>query len=433
MFLGFSKVRSSRIGIRIQLKPDIYRLDMTEKENLRLLAVITHPMSAYYLMRGQLAYLRESGLDVTLVSSGGELLQKTADREGVKFIPVDMRREPSPRKDLLALIKLWRVIRQVKPHILHYSTPKAGLLGSVSGILTRAPVRLYTLRGLRADGFVGAKAFFMRLLECIPCFLSHRTICVSSSLHQRVIELSIASQRKLCVLRPESSNGIDTQRFARSPAVLKKSEELRISLSLPVHCPVIVFVGRCGCDKGIVELVHAYQLLREKHPDLRLLIVGPDESNGALPVATRLALQNDGGIIRTGRMEDPRPAYALSTLLAFPSYREGFPNVPLEAAAMELPVVATEVVGCVDAVVHGVTGTLVPVKDSLALTVAIDRYLLDADLCVLHGSAGRERAIADFEQRLAWDALCDIYSELLTARGVDCSLLSHNDNLLVEK
>ncbi|MEO1530045.1 MAG: glycosyltransferase, partial [Planctomycetota bacterium] len=172
------------------------------------MVVVTSPISAWCLMRGQLAFLKRAGFDVLLVASPHALLEKTGHREGIRTIAVEMPREPSPWKDIKAILKLNGVIRDESPDILHYSTPKAGLLASLCGWYRGVPTRIYTLRGLRADGFSGAKAWLMRRLERIPLSLSHKNICVSQSLRERAIKLGLAKPDRMTVLCPQSSNGV---------------------------------------------------------------------------------------------------------------------------------------------------------------------------------------------------------------------------------
>jgi glycosyltransferase involved in cell wall biosynthesis len=369
-------------------------------------------------MRGQLAFMRERGFRVTLVASPGEMLQETAAREGVEAVGLPMRREPAPLRDAAALVRLLRLVRGLKPDITNVSTAKAGLLGGISAWTAGVPIRLFTLRGIRAETFTGFGRSALLGLESASCRLAHRVFCISHSLRRKAIELGLVRARKSVVLGSGTSNGIDCHRFRRTPEVLDRARRLRARLGLPEGAPVVGFVGRLVIDKGVVELLSAFRELRRRFPDLRLLLVGPAESYNALPEASRREIERGEPIAATGFLEDTAPAYALMDVLAFPTYREGFGNVALEAAAMELPAVASRVTGCVDGVVDGVTGTLVPPRDAEALAGAIARYVENPDLGRRHGRAGRERVVRDFRPERIWEALYEEYVRLLKRRGL---------------
>jgi glycosyltransferase involved in cell wall biosynthesis len=385
----------------------------------RLFQGVTAPASAWALLRGQLRYMQERGFEVFLASSPGPLLQEAAKREGVHAVPVPIRREPALFHDFQSLRHLVAVIRRLKPDIAHVSTPKMGLLGAIAAWSCRVPVRLYTLRGIRADGFTGNRARLLVALERLTCALSHKVYCISHSVRDRARELRLAPPHKLRVLGDGSSNGVDTTRFSRTADILRAADALRDRLRLPAAAPVIGFVGRIARDKGFLELLGAYDQLLREIPELHLLVVGNFESHDEIPTEARAQLERDAQIISTGFLEDTAPAYALMDVLAFPSYREGFGNVAIEAAAMEIPVVACRVTGCVDAVVDGKTGILVPPRDMTALASALKRYLADPELRRSHGQAGRERAVRDFQPSRIWALLYEEYVQML-ARKTSC-------------
>ena len=384
----------------------------------QLVQIVTTPVTADLFLRGQLAYMREAGFDVTVVSSGGAALARTAEREGVRSVALPMLRRPAPVRDTLALARLYRLLRKLRPDITHVSTPKAGLLGGLAARFAGVPARVYTLRGLRAEGATGIGGRALLAFERTACRSADRVICVSESLRRRALELGLAPEEKLTVLGSGSSNGVDAERFRRSPDLTARAGELRSKLGLPEGAPVVGFVGRLVRDKGVVELAQAMELLAAKTPEVRLVVVGAFEGYDEVPAAARARMEDDPRIVFTGFLADPAPAYALMDLLALPSYREGFPNAVLEAAAMEIPTVTTDATGCVDAVVDGVTGKIVPVGDSAALAEALGGYLTDDELRRRHGRAARERVVRDFTPEDIWKALLDEYVRLLAAKGL---------------
>lgn len=382
----------------------------------RLVYVVTSSMS-YVFFRNQLRFMRKSGFDITIISSPGEMLSSVAKQEGVKAIAIPMRREPSPVQDIISLYKLIRTLKTLHPDIIHVSTPKAGLLGSIAALILGIPIRLYTIRGVRAETASGILLKILLASERLIGRASHYTYCISTSVKRVAEKFGFAKSSKLKVIG-SGSEGVDTTRFRKTPKLMAQAAELRNRVSLPADVPVIGFVGRLVRDKGIVELLSAFKALRAKYPKLHLLIIGDYEDFDAIPPEARLTIEQAENIIFTGFLDDVTPSYPLMNMLVLPTYREGFPTVLLEAAAMELPVVATQATGCVDAVIDGVTGTLVPVGDAEALYTAIERYLDNPKLSKQHAKAGYERVIADFKPIDIWQAQLDEYTRLLKARGM---------------
>ncbi|HEV3301121.1 MAG TPA: DegT/DnrJ/EryC1/StrS family aminotransferase [Planctomycetaceae bacterium] len=384
---------------------------MTQQK--KLVHIVTSPMTAWAFLRGQLRFMKERGFDVTLISAPGWELEEIAKQEEATAIAVPMLREPAPLSDAVTLTRLTALLRRIRPQIVHCGTPKACLLGGLAARFAGVPARVMTLHGMRADGLSGRKRDLMLFLERLSCRSAQRIYCVGESLRSRAIELRLAPESKLRVLGAGTANGIDVERFSRSPSLLERSDALRARLGLPAGVPIVGFVGRLVRDKGVAELITAFGELKRSFPNLVLLLVGPLEDYDGLDPGLRTRITTDPQIVHTGFLEDTAAAYPLMTLLALPTYREGFPYVPMEAAAMALPVVATRVTGCVDAVVDGVTGTLVPPRDAAALASAVADYLKDPSLCQRHGQAGRERVEREFRPEPIWQSLYEEYLDLL--------------------
>lgn len=207
-------------------------------------------------------------------------------------------------------------------------------------------------------------------------------------------------------------------RFNPDRLATTSRQDTRRRLGIPADAVVLGFLGRLVRDKGILELAEAWRRLREEWPAAHLLLVGPFEAQDPVPRELEASLREDPRVHLTGMDWNTPPLYASMDLLVLPTHREGFPNVPLEAAAMELPVVTTSIPGCVDAVADGETGTLVPASDATALTQAIRRYLRNASLRRQHGVAGRSRVLCAFRQEAIWEALHAEYERLLTERDL---------------
>ncbi len=379
----------------------------------RLLYVVTHPMTARLLLRGQIEWMQERGFDVTVVTSDDNE-PAAVDGASHHVRRLTMAREISPLRDLVTLVRLVRLIREIRPEVVNASTPKAGLLGSLAARIAGVPVRIYTLRGLRAETETGWRRRLLLLTERLACAAAQRVLCVSESLRQRALDLSLAAGDKLLVAGAGSSNGIDVARFDRVPNATV--DDARAGLGLNGG-PVIGFVGRLTRDKGIDDLRALYERIEHQIPEARLLLVGGHEPGDPVAPATRRWLAEHPGVLDVGAVEDPSPYYPLMHVLAFPSKREGLPNVPLEAAAAGVPAVGYRVTGTVDAIEDGVSGALVEPGDLDGLTDAVLGYLHDRDKQHRHGQAAHERVATRFRPEIVWEALRSEYLALMRKAG----------------
>ena len=379
--------------------------------------VVTVPLTARALLRGQLRYMREHGLEVVVISSPGEELEAVVESEGVAVLEVPMRRQISPLYDLVSLWRLFRTLREFEPDIVNAGTPKAGLLGMLAAKMARVPTRVYTLRGLRLETLDGLKRLITSLTEVLASACASRVVSVSESLRRAFVGRRLAPAFKVVVLGKGSSNGVDAERFLPTEENLRRAWALRERLEIPEGVPVVGFVGRFVRDKGITELLDASEEVLKAFPETRFLLLGRLEEGSLIPAAYAEKLENHPRLIQAGFVSDTAPYYHLMSVLALPSHREGFPNVPLEAASAGVPVVGFTVTGMVDAVVHGETGLLVPRGDTGALSKALIRLLGDEALRASMGVVARERVLKDFSNEKVWEGWLRFYKEELAARG----------------
>jgi glycosyltransferase involved in cell wall biosynthesis len=383
-----------------------------------LVHVTTVPMTLLAL-RGQLSFMEKAGFEVHVISSPGVELDKFALEEGVAPHSISMSRRIAPLRDVVSLIKLWRLLRAMRPEIVDAHTPKAGLLGMLAAWLAGVPVRIHHLHGLLFPTRTGLSRWLIRWFQKLSCLFAHRVISVSQSMREVMIAERVCPPGKIRVLLNGSINGVDANgrfRPASDDGAMRKAT--RASFGISDSALVLGFIGRVVRDKGVVELATAWQSLRTEFSDLHLLIVGPFESSDPVPSETKVALESDSRIHLLGLDRDTPRLYSAMDLLILPSYREGFPLVAIEAASMALPVVTTRVTGCVDAVRDGVTGKLVPARDDRSLTDAIRSYLRDPALRRRHGAVARAWVLQELSQEAIWSATRDEYRDLLKDRGV---------------
>ena len=270
----------------------------------KLVYVVTVPITARSLLRGQLAHLRRYGFVVTVVTSPGPQLDEVAAREQVTVVGVPMEREISPVRDAVALGRLYRILRAQRPDIVNASTPKAGLLGSIAALLSGVPVRIYVLRGLRLETTRGLKRRILMAAEWLAARCSQWVVCDSHSLRQRYAALGLAPSAKLCVLGEGTGNGVDTGRFRANPSLLQEAARLRDQLHIPPGARVIGFVGRFTRDKGIADLVEAFGRVLECCLDAVLVMIGDFETGDPVDPAVKRQIprssQDSPGRFRAG-------------------------------------------------------------------------------------------------------------------------------------
>lgn len=382
---------------------------------IRIAFVTTSPLSARYLMAGQLADLRAHGFEVTVLCAGGEDLDVVARREGVDVVAIPIARDIAPFADLRAIWRLIRALRRVRPALVNFGTPKGALLGAIASAIVRVPVRIHVLRGLRSETTRGLKRFLLERLEWLTAALSHRIVCVSPSLRDAFVARGLASAKKIVVLGRGSSNGVDAARFARNAEARTR---IRGELGAGENDVLIGFIGRLTRDKGIGDLLAAFRIVLERAPRARLLLIGDAEVGDPVEASTLRELETHPRITRLALVEDIAAHYSAIDMLVLPSYREGFPNVVLEAAAASIPVVGYRATGIVDAIEDGVTGALVSPGDVPALAAAITQYVLDGELRQRHGDAGRRRVETSFTREEIWRRLRELYDDELRRAGI---------------
>lgn len=344
---------------------------------------VTHPQTCLVL-RGRLRTLREAGFRVTVLASPGDLLDRTAQDEGVESVTIPMQRGIAPFRDLISLVRLFRLLDRLKPDMVEFSTPKAGFLGTLAAKLCGVHRRVYMLRGLKLETATGFKRQALLAVERLASACAHVVLCNSYSLRAEALALGVAPETKLHLLGDGSSNGVDTERFSPGPT------DVRERFGLRPDDQVVGFVGRLTRDKGVPELIDAFDMIVKAEPRTHLLLVGWfDDAEDALGEDVRTRIESNPQIHLTGFVEFTAPYYRAMDLMVLPTWREGFPNSVLEAAATGIPVITTESTGARDSVVPEVTGLLIPPGYPVAIAEAVLKLLRDAERRRRMGKAAR--------------------------------------------
>lgn len=365
-------------------------------------------------VRDQVTRLRQLGMEVTLVTSPDERLTAAGRALGVRTVGIPMARRVSPLADWRSLERLRQLFERLRPDIVHAHTPKGGLLGMLAASAANTPIRLYQMRGLPYVTQRGAMRALLATTERLSCRAATRVICQSRALLQTALEDRLVDAPRAEVVL-EGSNGVDTTFFAPE-RWSDAGASLRSEWNASSDEVVFVFVGRLVRDKGVPELLEAFSRLRQREPGAQLVLVGPLEERDALDLQTVRRL-GEPGVRCVGFQSNIAPFLAAADALVLPSHREGFPNAPLEASAMGLPVISTTVAGCRDAVEQDVTGLLVPPANPAALFDAMARYAADRSLRRQHGEAGLERVRASFRREVITEGVMGLYARELSAPG----------------
>ncbi|MFQ3632228.1 glycosyltransferase family 4 protein [Roseiflexus sp.] len=384
--------------------------------NVRVAHITTIDQSLRYLLLNQMCTIAAAGYQVTGISAPGPDIPAIEAR-GIRHIAVPLTRRLTPLADLRALGHLYQIFRRERFTIVHTHTPKPGLLGQLAARMAGVPVVINTVHGFYFhEHMPRAWRQFYIALERIAARCSDLVLSQSSEDLDTAIRLGICPPERIQLL----GNGIDIQRFDRRRVDPAHLAQVRRSLGLQEGTPVVGFVGRLAAEKGVLELARAMQQVQSCHGPVTLLIVGGSdrEKEGAI---TSKDIQTAAGAVRcvfAGVRQDMPEMYALMDIFALPSYREGFPRAPMEASAMGIPCVVTNVRGCREAVEDGRNGILVPLRDIDALAEALVRLLHNHDLHRAMGQSGRTIACERFDEQQVFRRVISAYHHLLHQKGL---------------
>lgn len=377
----------------------------------KLIRITTIPLSLDKLLEDQLRFMNQY-YDVIAISSNVEELKRVGIKEGVEIFHVEMTRKITPIRDLVCLVKLIGFFIKCKPDIVHTHTPKAGILGMLAAKITNVPIRLHTVAGLPLLETGGIKREILVYVERLTYYCAKKVYPNSFGLKKIMEEEILPKKSNLKVIGNGSSNGINTHYFSEDSLDKEVLENLKRDLNITLKDFVFIFVGRIVKDKGINELVECFNTLNKNFENIKLLLVGPEEAEDPIEINTRRIISNNNNIIALGYANDVRPFFAISQALVFPSYREGFPNVVMQAGAMNLPCIVTNINGCNEIIMDSINGKLISSKNKMELIEAMKYFLLNRQEYEDMKNRSREIIVKNYERKVIIKAILDEYKKL---------------------
>ncbi len=381
----------------------------------KLVRVTTVPQSLGKLLDGQLKFMTDS-FDVIAISSPGELLDAVRDCEEVTTHALSLTRSITPIRDLIAIGKLYLFLRKLRPTIVHTHTPKAGMVGMIAAKLASVPIRLHTVAGLPVETKKGLVREILLHVERFTYRCAHRVYPNSQGMREFIEQAELCQQSKIRVIGNGSSNGINLDHFQRTPEVVSRAHEIRREHDVSENDILFCFIGRLVRDKGIEELMWSFEKIAQDHPNAKLILLGKFEEHlDPLSEQAKSTLENHPRVQFVGYQSDVRPFLVASDIFVFPSYREGLPNVLLQAGAMGVASVATRINGCTDIVEDGKNGILVDSQDKEKLLQGMKQMLEDPELRSSIAHQSRDIIVQKYDQRLLWQSLHEEYQQLIEA------------------
>ena len=368
-------------------------------------------------LKGQVAFLVRHGFEVMIISGPGEEISMLAKKENARLFTINFTKRISPLADLFQLFRIIRLIRLERPDIVNAGNPKSGFLIMLACRITGCKNPVFTLHGLLSDTKKGLLRRLITATEKISCNIAHRVIAVSPTLKAHAEKRNILPPGKGMVMGKGSANGIDLLSFPGRNAVSARATQLKERLDIQEDNLVIGFLGRLSKDKGIDILFEVFNLLVKEYPSLRLVLAGPIIEENPFSRHLLHQLYHDEKVMYLGKLYDVTPVYGIIDMLVLPSFREGFPNVLIEAAAMEIPVVASDIPGCKDAVQAGINGELFEKGNVAALAAVLRKLITSKELRAQYGQNGRKFVSDNFSNEKIWAGQLELYKKMLLAAG----------------
>lgn len=407
---AFMRARGKRNGR--QAGPDARRI--------RVVHVMTVGITPKSFLCEHFRRMLNEGFEAAFICSDDDNARYVAEVTGIRFCPVQIEQDLAPFSDVISLYKIWRVFRRLRPHLVDAHMTKAGLMGMLAGLLTRAPIRIYHNHAMAFLSVRGWRHWLLRSLELIACALATDVIYVSASNMNDAVTARVCPRTKARVLGPGTICGLDTGKFDPEKSA-PRGRQLRKEAGIPDDAWLAGVVARLVPHKGIETVLQAWRLLPpDIHRQAYLCIFGAFDDRRMQILIEEAVAKPDMHVKYMGYSNELPAWYSTMTLLVQPSWHEGWGYNVLESACCGVPAVGTRISGTRDAIWDGKTGILVPVKDPEALAGAIVRLFKDEGLRNRLGKAARERTLRDFDQASICPLLIEEYHRLLRLRIPAC-------------
>lgn len=384
------------------------------RDRVRVCVVVTASLAIKTLYEGQIKYLSERGFLVTVVSSPG-VEHDLVVEEGGRSISINIERKPKIVKDLISFVRLWVHFLYNRYDLVIVSTPKASLLASLAARVSLQNNILFVVRGRAYESMKGKKRKIFEFFDYLVCRASRKVQFISKELLRNYVDSGVCPADKAVMSSLGSSKGVDVDAFSSARFPDERKSAIRREVGIPLDANVFLFCGRVRKDKGIDELCQAFQKLEISRPDLNpyLVIIGGDEFE-LDPYSSRNYIYSKSNVKCLGFVNDVSVLFSIANVFVFPSHREGFGNVLIEASAMSLPVIAFDVVGCREAVAPGVSGFLCDFPQVEQLAERMIQLAEDKKLQKQLGESGREWVVGNFSRDTVLEKNMGIYKEMVS-------------------
>jgi glycosyltransferase involved in cell wall biosynthesis len=380
----------------------------------KLIRITTVPMALRYLLPGQMGFMKQNGFDVLMISADGPELSEVIENEQCRHIIVPMTRKITPLQDLKCLLQLIKIFKEEEPDIVHTHTPKAGLLGMVAAKFCRVKVRIHTVAGMPLMVEKGFKLQLLKFIEKLTYKAANQVWPNSNSLYNYIAENKFAPTKKLKIIGKGSTNGINTNRFNATVLDEKIINEIKENIQYSNQFTYLLCIGRLVADKGIVELVNVFLILPKKQANLKLIVVGDyEEELDPLPAAIMQQIKTNANIIHIKWTQQVEYFMHIANYFVFASHREGFPNVLLQAGAMQLPIICSRIAGNVDIVSDKQTGLIFDAANEKQMEQQIEYAIKHPDEMQAMAVSLQQIIKKDYERENIWQNILSAYKSLL--------------------
>lgn len=368
----------------------------------KLIIIVTVPVVLETWLKGQPRFL-SNYYDIEIITSYANSVQEVEKYERVAVKTFDFTRKINLLKDLKVLFQLWMYFIQTKPDIIYTLTPKAGLLGMIASFFARIPIRFHNVVGLPHLEATGKRKVILKFTEKLTYLFTTHLYCNSINL-KNIMSAQLTS-KPVNIIGNGSVNGVDENYFFDS-STQEEKENYRQTLGIAKNCFIITFVGRIVKDKGINELVKSFSEINRNTPNTKLLLIGDfEEELDPLDKITLETIKNSKNIIHFPFQHEIRNFLSITDLFVLPSYREGLPNVLIEAGSFGIPLIATNINGCNEIIQNGVNGLLCEKKDTRSLRDAIEKLIINQELYRSLKDNVRSTIIKRYSQKYFWGEL----------------------------